>query len=266
MEPDQFAEEKFDLFHDYQRHVHHEGDGDITRSGFRRFLCDSPLARRLDSDGKQLGSYHQCYRLDGRLIAMSVLDLLPHAVSGVYFLYHQDFEKWAFGKLSALREASLAREGGYRYYYMGYYIHSCRKMRYKGDFQPQFVLDLDSFSWHPLDDEMRHLMDTKRYASPSKEQRRLELLQQSVRHTGEAHEDGTPNRALIDALDDVLYPAPSEAANSGLSLLQLGMPGVTTLEKLRAETALDRIRVFTGRKGGRVYETQACLVHVMPLV
>jgi arginyl-tRNA--protein-N-Asp/Glu arginylyltransferase len=48
---------------------------------------------------------------------MAVLDLLPHAVSGVYFLYHQDFEAYAFGKISALREAALAREQKYQYYY-----------------------------------------------------------------------------------------------------------------------------------------------------
>lgn len=46
-----------------------------------------------------MGSYHQLYRLDGRLIAMGVLDLLPKAVSGVYLLYHTDFEKWQLGKV-----------------------------------------------------------------------------------------------------------------------------------------------------------------------
>lgn len=50
---------------------------------------------------------------------MSVLDLLPHCVSGVYFIYHEDYSKWGLGKLSACREAALAKEGGYRYYYMG---------------------------------------------------------------------------------------------------------------------------------------------------
>jgi arginine-tRNA-protein transferase len=34
----------------------------------------------------KLGSYHQCYRLDGKLVAVAVLDLLPHAVSSVYLL------------------------------------------------------------------------------------------------------------------------------------------------------------------------------------
>ena len=76
---------------------------------------------------------------------MAILDLLPHCVSGVYFIYHSDFEKWSFGKLSALREAALALEGGYQYYYMGYYIHSCAKMRYKGEYRPQHVLDPESY-------------------------------------------------------------------------------------------------------------------------
>lgn len=120
LENDDFTEEKFELFANYQSHVHHEGAEDISRGGFKRFLCGSPLARRVDDHGKRLGSFHQCYRLDGRLIAMAVLDLLPHAVSGVYFVYHNDFERWSFGKVSALREAALALEGGHDFYYMGY--------------------------------------------------------------------------------------------------------------------------------------------------
>lgn len=59
------------------------------------------------------------YRLDGRLIAMAILDFLPWCVSGVYFIYHSDFSQWGFGKLSACREAALAAEEGYKYYYMG---------------------------------------------------------------------------------------------------------------------------------------------------
>ncbi len=41
------------------------------------------------SDGRErkIGSYHQCYRLDGKLVALGVLDLLPEVVSSVYLLY-----------------------------------------------------------------------------------------------------------------------------------------------------------------------------------
>lgn len=36
--------------------------------------------------------------------------------------YHEDVKDWIFGKLSALREISLALEGDYQYYYMGRHI------------------------------------------------------------------------------------------------------------------------------------------------
>lgn len=55
---------------------------------FKRFLCSGLTQQTLKIDDKvlKLGSYHQCYRLDGQLVAVGVLDLLPHAVSSVYLL------------------------------------------------------------------------------------------------------------------------------------------------------------------------------------
>jgi hypothetical protein len=67
------------------------------------------------------------YRLDGKLIAMAVLDILPNCVSSVYFVYDPAWEKFSLGKvlfaiglatysinvifkLSALREVALVRE------------------------------------------------------------------------------------------------------------------------------------------------------------
>jgi arginine-tRNA-protein transferase len=45
LEPDNFTEEKYLLFENYQRLVHHEPPGKISRGGFRNFLCSSPLPR-----------------------------------------------------------------------------------------------------------------------------------------------------------------------------------------------------------------------------
>lgn len=67
-----------------------------------------------------------------------------------------------------LREAALALEGGYQYYYMGYYIHSCVKMKYKGDYKTQHVLDPETYEWHPLEGELRALLDKKPYVSMSR--------------------------------------------------------------------------------------------------
>ena len=170
-----FTSEKYQLFRNYQHHIHHEPFTSISTSkGFEKFLCSSPLTRKtrwFDDTEQLLGSYHQCYRLDGRLVAMAVLDLLPNGVSAVYFIHHVDFQRWSFGKLSALREIALALETKRDYYYMGYYIHSCIKMRYKGDFKPQQILDPESLEWNPLDDETRRILDLKSFVSISSEKK-----------------------------------------------------------------------------------------------
>ena len=173
LEPDNFTEEKYTVFENYQRLIHHEPPHRISKKGFKNFLCDSPLPRSTETiDGRErlLGSYHQCYRIDGVLVAIGVLDLLPQCVSAVYFLYHELVNQHAFGKLGALREIALAKEEGYRFWYAGFYIHSCAKMRYKGDYTPQYMLDPDSYNWNPLDDEMKMRLDARKFVSLSLEQ------------------------------------------------------------------------------------------------
>lgn len=244
LEPAVFTAEKYDLFKNYQQTVHKEPPSQISQSGFRRFLCDSPLqqtSRTINGKEQLLGSFHQCYRLNGRLIAMGVLDLLPHCVSGVYMLYHSDFAEWQFGKLSALREAALALEGGYEYYYMGYYIHTCTKMKYKGDYKPQHVLDPESYEWHPLDGELRSLLDKKKYVSMARERRR--------------RADGV-DTAEQDDYSDYPLVSPTEAANAwmnGMSLFHLKMPGVMTAEEI--EEKID-LATMPFRAGSRLVELQ----------
>jgi arginine-tRNA-protein transferase len=255
LEPDTFTEEKYVLFDNYQRRVHHEGDSEISRRGFQRFLCSSPLHRH-DVGDKKIGSFHQMYRLDGRLIAMGVLDLLPQAVSGVYFIYHSDFEKWSFGKLSALREAALAVEEDYVYYYMGYYIHSCKKMRYKGDYKP-YVLDFDTMQWNLLDDDMRRLMDKRAWVSMARERRIGDKLREIYEINGDTGDDFTDeekDEMVAGTVYSINLPDPVEATRTGLSVLELGVPGTMSLEQLRAEVDLDKVRVAITR--GTLHEAE----------
>lgn len=116
-------------------------------------------------DGKErpLGSFHQCYRIDGKLVAIGVLDLLPDCVSAVYFLYHESIHWLNPGKLGALREIALAREAGYRWWYPGYYVHNCAKMRYKIEYKPQYVLDPEDLQWYLLDKDALERFDKSHY-------------------------------------------------------------------------------------------------------
>lgn len=214
--------------------MHHEPASKSSPEQFRRFLCDSPLNRteRLVNDGvaQKLGSYHQMYRLNGRLIAIGVLDLLPGCVSGVYFIYHSDFEKYSFGKLSALREASLTLEGGYENYYMGYYIHSCPKMQYKFNYTPQHVLDIKTYAWDPADEEYKKLMDKHRYFS-------LEVVREEAKRRGVdvlAVEEGWPQTSAWAGGDAPAKVIEELHNKEGVSLFELDFPGMMTLEELRA--------------------------------
>lgn len=196
LEPDVYTDEKYVIFENYQRIVHKEPPSKISKKGFTNFLCNSPLRRETitNSSGreKKLGSYHQCYWLDGRLVAVGILDLLPDCVSAVYFMYHESIHDWSPGKLGALREIALAMEGGYRWWYSGYYIHNCPKMRYKIDFSPQYILDPElPASWDLLDKKALSVLDNKAYVSFSHE-RHIEYKRELL----EKHPDGPIDGAV----------------------------------------------------------------------
>lgn len=170
LEDDNFTTEKFDVFLRYQAKIHNEDESRWKHASFRRFLCAGLGRKTVRTNGKtqELGSYHQCYRLNGKLIAVGVLDLLPQAVSSVYLFYDPDFRHFEFGKLSALREIALAMEGHYRYYYMGFYIHSCIKMRYKATFRPTYMLDPESLQWTLFNGDHRKQLDKTPFYSISR--------------------------------------------------------------------------------------------------
>lgn len=189
--PGSSSAEKYGLFRRYQQGVHKESDEDVSsRKGFERFLCESPVRRQLPDTSEEqtpvlevdggvdtaassaipFGLYHLEWRLDDELIAVSVLDLLPHCLSSVYFFYDPKYEKLQLGKISVLREIALLERIGakagmeaVRYYYLGFYIHDCQKMRYKGNYRPSQLLDAEDSQWVDLAEALPVLDTGKGY-------------------------------------------------------------------------------------------------------
>uniref|UniRef100_A0A8C7H888 Arginyl-tRNA--protein transferase 1 n=1 Tax=Oncorhynchus kisutch TaxID=8019 RepID=A0A8C7H888_ONCKI len=133
-------------------------DSPLHRLEFRRFLCDSPLEMETPPDGPAAGygSFHQQYWLDGRIVAVGVVDILPTCVSSVYLYYHPDFASLSLGSYSALREVAFTRQLQKQspklcFYYLGFYIHSCNKMRYKGQYQPSDLLCPETYVFVPIE-------------------------------------------------------------------------------------------------------------------
>nr|KAG5696778.1 hypothetical protein BaRGS_012801 [Batillaria attramentaria] len=129
------------VYHKYQMVIHKDPPDKPNLKQYTRFLVDSPL---------------QQYILDGKIIAVGVVDILPHCVSSVYLYYDPDYSFLSLGTYSALREIAFVRElqksaQDLKWYYMGFYIHSCPKMRYKGQYYPSYLLCPESYSWIPIE-------------------------------------------------------------------------------------------------------------------
>ncbi|XP_036979209.1 arginyl-tRNA--protein transferase 1 isoform X3 [Acanthopagrus latus] len=173
LEDPQFAvtyEQSAALYARYQMAIHGDDPSECSESEFRRFLCDSPLEAEYSPDGPEMGygSFHQQYWLDGRIVAVGVIDILPTCVSSVYLYYHPDFASLSLGSYSALREIAFTRQlqkqsPKLSYYYLGFYIHSCPKMRYKGQYRPSDLLCPETFVWVPIERCVPHL-ENSRYA------------------------------------------------------------------------------------------------------
>ncbi|NP_001335527.1 Arginyl-tRNA--protein transferase 1 [Caenorhabditis elegans] len=141
--------ESFELYKNYQHTIHK--DEDCRLAGFRRFLCDSPLKKE-QRGGIELGSFHLWFLLDDKLIAVCVVDILPKCFSAKYMYYNPEYSFLSLGTYTALREIEQTQRlhaiySNLKYYYMGYYIHSCPKMRYKAKFRPSDLLCDQSFRW-----------------------------------------------------------------------------------------------------------------------
>jgi len=159
---------------------------------------------------------------------------LPQCVSAVYFMYHDSVNQFSFGKMGALREIALAKEQGYKWWYAGFYIHSCVKMRYKGDYSPQYMLDAESYNWDPLDDGLKKKLDKKNYVSLSRERAIGEVSADASAHAMETDKK-IDNGFGLD--DDPPVPNPNAP------LFSRNMPGILTKEQLLTEVDLDHIKL-----------------------
>ena len=119
-------DEHFPLYESYISTRH--GDGDMfppTQEQFKDFIATLWENSRIIE-----------FRLQERLIAASVVDILDDGLSAIYTYYCPEQEKRSLGTLAILEIAKLAVEEQLSYVYLGYWIEACQKMSYKTRFQP----------------------------------------------------------------------------------------------------------------------------------
>ncbi|CAF0861478.1 unnamed protein product [Brachionus calyciflorus] len=212
--------EEHQIYTKYQMKIHKDSEYECSLHQFKRFLCNSPLLaesyngplsninntdilQRSDIQHDLIGnvsalgygSFHQQYILNGKIIAVGVIDILDHCVSSVYFFYDPDYQFLNMGTYSALREIEFVRQlskidPNIKWYYLGFYAHSCRKMRYKGFFHPSYLLCPEMFTWHPIE-YCVPLLNLKKYC-------RLALNENENNQSA-----NTEDQSKIDNIDNV---------------------------------------------------------------
>ncbi len=113
----------------YSRYIElRHSDGDMyppSREQFSTFLVrDLPFSRFYE------------FRLQGRLLAVAVTDVLPNGLSAIYTFYDPEEERRSLGRYAILWQIGETERLGLRAVYLGYWIKNCRKMNYKTQYRP----------------------------------------------------------------------------------------------------------------------------------
>ena len=129
----EMTDEIYDL---YERYINlRHADGDMfppSQEQFQNFLCQAD---------QSINNFFLCLRVEGKLIAVGVVDLLTDGPSAIYTFFDPDYQAQSPGKMVILWLINWSKSKHLPYLYLGYWIKDCAKMSYKADYQPQEIFN-----------------------------------------------------------------------------------------------------------------------------
>jgi len=139
IKPARFEQAHFEMYLRYQKYKHAEGEmANSTEEEYINFLssrwCNTLFVEFLIND---------------ELAAIAVVDLLDNALSAVYTFFDPEFSSYSLGTYAVLWQLNHAKQMGFEFVYIGYWIKNCRKMSYKTQFEP--IQGLVEKEWKKID-------------------------------------------------------------------------------------------------------------------
>jgi arginine-tRNA-protein transferase len=124
--PVEFQEEHYALYRRYisQRHAGGGMDCDEPEK-YQEFLLNPDIT----------GALHE-FRLQGKLVAVAVVDHLENALSAVYTFFDERESRRGLGVFAVLHLLDYAKMHHIEHVYLGYWIARCQKMAYKHQYRP----------------------------------------------------------------------------------------------------------------------------------
>lgn len=123
----------YDVYQKYEKAVHNK---ERDRDQLKRFLCSSPVYDPMSERDRSIisntapfsyekvdehrefkdegiypgpGSYHFYHRIDGKLVAMGVIDITRSVLNSQYFIYDPDFSFLCLGVVGAIHEIEFMK-------------------------------------------------------------------------------------------------------------------------------------------------------------
>jgi arginine-tRNA-protein transferase len=173
-------EEKFKVYKKYQMNIHKETLEETTKDSYNRAwgltnLIDdigiklpNDLAKKVkhpEMYPKKYGTYNFIHRIDGKIVAVGIWDILPTCLSSVYLYYDTDYQFLDLGVFTAIREIEYIKsfkkliDNNFKYYMMGFYCETVQKLRYKGFYEPTELLDRYTMNFVYLKDVQNMIKD-----------------------------------------------------------------------------------------------------------
>ena len=178
----QMNNERFEVYKKYQKNIHKDPDSKLNEQRYNQSwgynnLKDN-IGIKLPQDlalktkhpelyPKKYGCYNLIHRIDGKIVAVGIIDILPTTLSSVYLYYDTDYKFLDLGVLTAILEIEYARsfhnliDNNFKYYTMGFYSENVQKLRYKGFYEPTQLLDRFTMNYVYLKDIQSILKENK---------------------------------------------------------------------------------------------------------
>jgi arginine-tRNA-protein transferase len=173
------TEERFLLYKKYEQAIHKENEKDVTLKSYNDSWGNSIFEKNKKitfyQNFKELtphpefypdcyGTYNLIHRIDNKIVAVTVIDILPHMLISDYCYYDPDYSFLDLGVVTVIREIEYMKsfnkliEDKLTYYSMGEMCQTCQKLKYKGNYKPTEIMDYYTGNYVLLTDEVKTLI------------------------------------------------------------------------------------------------------------
>ena len=234
--PTQFVRESFELYNEYNIKKHDKSD--ISSYFYQEHAVNSPV-RNETIDGIEYGTFHQLYRLNGKLVAVGLIDIVPNGVVSLYMWYamSKEMQKLSLGVYSALKEIEFAqklseRNPNIKYYYLQGWNGNNHKLSYKANYTPE-----DFYSPCTVTDWVRGLDGVKKAQEEAREKWRQA---QEIGLATDQTDSGEIKETPVSAQQANSVPAEKDAVKNAV-------PGdAISLDRVRRERLIGSSSVDVG--------------------